>query len=106
MQVPITCRVSGIDDLDRSLGFWLRDGGNARRCHSRVQTGCGVQPHSRKVGNGIGSDIVLLGTAIVTKLAYDQFNDQRVPNMSECSICDISDWGALQKFLSTYTKDQ
>jgi hypothetical protein len=66
MRAPVTRRASDIevlsDDLDWSPGFWLRDGGAARECRSRVRVYCGVRPHSRGVVNGVRSDTVALET--------------------------------------------
>jgi hypothetical protein len=91
MQAPVSCHVLSTEALGDDFNGSLHDGGNACRCCSRVRAGCGVRPHSRGVGNGIGSDTILLGTANVNRLACDQFNDQRAPNLSECSTCNISD---------------
>jgi hypothetical protein len=66
MRALASRRASGVealgDDFNWSPGFWLRDGGIARECRLRVRADCGVRPHSRGVGNGIGSDTVSLET--------------------------------------------
>jgi hypothetical protein len=46
MQAPVSRCASSTealgDGFNRSPGFWLRDGGAARRYRSKVWTGCGV----------------------------------------------------------------
>jgi hypothetical protein len=72
MLVLIELQIFGVealdDDTDKGLGVWLRDGGLACKCHSRVQTGYGFQPHSSRSGSVTEGTTVLLGTVDVAKM--------------------------------------
>jgi hypothetical protein len=65
-----------VDDLGWDPGFWLRDGGTARKCCSRVRAGREVCRHSRGIGNGL--EVIQYHSELsnVIGLARDQFNDQ------------------------------
>jgi hypothetical protein len=62
----VSHRASGVealgDDFNWSPGFWLRDGGTARKCRLGVRADCGVRSHSRGVENGVDSDTVPVET--------------------------------------------